>query len=111
MRRVRAIFDRALLPLGGAIVEFFDDRGHRDAAQIAFFAVLSFVPLAMLLVGGFGLVFDDEEMRRRGGTAVFDNVPLSQDADRARPERTVDDALDNTGRLGPVSVLLLIVAA
>ena len=33
----------------------------------------------------------------------------SQDADRARLERTVDDALDNTGRLGPVSVLLLLV--
>ena len=42
---------------------------------------------------------------------MFENVPLSQDADRARLERTVDDALDNTGRLGPVSVLLLIAAA
>ena len=94
-----------------ACVEFVDDRGHRDAAQIAFFAVLSFVPLAMLLVGGFGLFFDDEELRRRVVTTVFDNVPLSADADRARLERTVDDALDNTGRLGPISVVLLIVAA
>ena len=65
----------------------------------------------MLLVGGFGLFFDDEELRRRVVTTVFDNVPLSADADRARLERTVDDALDNTGRLGPVSVVLLIVAA
>jgi membrane protein len=103
--------DRALLALWRACVEFVDDRGHRDAAQIAFFAVLSFVPLAMLLVGGFGLFFDDEAIRRRVVQAVFENVPLSQEADRARLERTVDDALDNTGRLGPVSVLLLIAAA
>src|SRR3954469_19211563 len=65
----------------------------------------------MLVVGAFGVFFDDEEIRRRTVQAVFDNVPLSQDADRAQLERTVDDALDNTGRLGPVSVLLLIAAA
>ena len=108
---MRRIVDRVLLALWRAIVEFVDDRGHRDAAQIAFFAVLSFVPLAMLLVGGFGLFFEDEEIRRRVVEAVFENVPLSQEADRARLERTVDDALDNTGRLGPISVLLLIAAA
>jgi membrane protein len=92
-------------------VEFVDDRGHRDAAQIAFFAVLSFVPLAMLLVGGFGLFFDDAEIRGRVVDAVFENVPLSQEADRARLERTVGDALDNTGQLGPIAVLLLLAAA
>jgi membrane protein len=108
---VRRIGERALLALWRACVEFVDDRGHRDAAQIAFFAVASFVPLAMLLVGGFGLLFDDEDIRRRVVQAVFDNVPLSQESDRARLERTVGDALDNTGRLGPVSVLLLIAAA
>ncbi len=81
---MRRIVDRVLLALWRACVEFVDDRGHRDAAQIAFFAVLSFVPLAMLLVGGFGLFFQDEEIRRRVVEAVFENVPLSQEADRAR---------------------------
>jgi len=92
-------------------VEFVDDRGHRDAAQIAFFAVLSFVPLAMLLVGSFGFFFDDQEIRDRVVQVVFDNVPLAQEGDRTRLERAFDDALDNTGRIGPVSVVLLIVAA
>ena len=45
----RRIVDRSLLALWNACVEFVDDRGHRDAAQIAFFAVLLFIPLAMLL--------------------------------------------------------------
>src|SRR3954471_22907622 len=109
--KARDLGERLLLALWRACVEFVDDRGHRDAAQIAFFAVLSFVPMAMLLVASFGLFFDDEEIRQRVVRAVFENVPLSQEADRARLERTVDDALDNTGRLGPVSVLLLIAAA
>jgi membrane protein len=108
---VRRIVDRALLTLWRAILEFVDDRGHRDAAQIAFFAMLSFVPLAMLLVGGFGPLFDDEELRQRVVKTVFDNVPLSQESDRGRLEATVKDALDNTGKLGPVSVLLLLFAA
>jgi membrane protein len=94
-----------------ACAEMVHDRGHREAAQIAFFATLSFVPLAMLLVAGFGFFFEDQEVRGRVVQVVFDNVPLSQESDRPRLERVVDDALDNTGRLGPVSVLLLIVAA
>src|SRR3954452_11650930 len=111
MRRVRRLLDRTLLTTWRAILEFFDDRGHRDAAQIAFFAMLSFVPLAMLLVGGFGFFLDVQGLRRRVVRAVFENVPLAQDADRARLESTVKDALDNTGQLGPVSVLLLLFAA
>ncbi|MBE2318204.1 YihY/virulence factor BrkB family protein [Solirubrobacter sp. CPCC 204708] len=107
----RRILDKSLFALKRACLEFVDDRGHRDAAQIAFFATLSFVPLAMLLVGGFGLFFDDEEIRERVVRVIFDNVPLSQESDRGRLERTVDDALDNTGQLGPISIVLLIVAA
>jgi membrane protein len=92
-------------------VELVDDRGHRDAAQIAFFGVLSFVPLAMLLVGGFGLIFEDAEVRERVVQAVFDNVPLAQESDRERLERAVGDSLERVGNLGPVSVLLLLAAA
>jgi membrane protein len=109
--RLRRLADRAQLAAWRGCVEFVEDRGHRDAAQIAFFAVLSFVPLAMLLVGGFGLVFDDQDVRARVVRAVFDNVPLGGDADRPLLERSVGDALGRTGGLGPVSLLLLVVAA
>src|SRR3954471_456046 len=100
----RDLGERLVLALWRACVEFVDDRGHRDAAQIAFFAVLSFVPLAMLLGGGFGLLFDDEDIRRRVVRAVFDNVPLSREGDRDRLEHSVLDALSRTGHLGPLSV-------
>jgi membrane protein len=108
---VRRFAERALLTAWRACVEFVDDRGHRDAAQIGFFAVLSFVPLAMLLVGGFGLFLDDQEVRQRVVRAIFDNVPLSREADRDRLERSVSDALSRTGHLGPLSLLLLLAAA
>jgi membrane protein len=108
---VRRHADRTLLTTWRACVEFVDDTGHRTAAQIAFFAVLSAVPLAMLLVAGFGLMFDDGDVRRRVVRSVLDNVPLSRSSDRARLESTITEALDNTGRLGPFSALVLLASA
>lgn len=110
-RAVAVLVDRLLLTSWRAAVEFVDDRGHRDAAQIAFFAALSFIPLALLLVGSFGVAFEPGEVRERVVDTVFDNVPLAGDADRAQLEGAVTDALASAGRLGFVSILLLIVAA
>ena len=108
---LRRLLHKTLAVTRRAVLEFVDDRGHRDAAQIAFFAVLSAVPLTMLLVGGLGLAFDDAEVRERAVEVVFDNVPLAQDADRDATEEAVRSALDNTGELGPISILLLVAAA
>ncbi len=108
---VRRTAERIQLTTWRAAVEFVEHRGHRDAAQISFFAVLSFVPLTMLLVGAFGLVFNDAAVRGRVVGAVLDNVPLAAATDRAQLEGTLGDALDGAGRLGPVSILLLLAAA
>jgi membrane protein len=103
--------DRVQLATWRAVLEFVEDRGHRDAAQIAFFAVASFVPVALLLVGAFGLVFDDDEVRSRVIGTVFESVPLAEEDDRRRLERTVEDALRGAGGLRPIPILLLIAAA
>jgi membrane protein len=108
---LRRWLDRIELTTVRACEEFVEDRGHRDAAQIAFFALLSFIPLALLLVGAFGLPFDESEVRERVIDSVFDHVPLSREDDRAQLEQAVGDALEGAGRLGPASVLLLVIAA
>lgn len=110
-RGARRLLDKVELTSVRAALEFVEDRGHRDAAQIGFFAILSFVPLGLLLVGAFGLVFDDGEVRRRVVTTVFDNVPLARAEDRDQLERTVEDSLRGAGRLGVASILLLLAAA
>ncbi len=109
--RARRLLYRVLLTTWRAVVEFVDDRGHRDAAQIAFFAVLSVIPLALLLIGAFGLVFDPTEIRDRILATLLDNIPLAEDADRAELERTISDSLASAGSLGILPILLLIVAA
>jgi membrane protein len=108
---LRQLAKRTLDTTKRACREFVDDRGHRSAAQISFFAILSFVPLVLLLAAAFGLVFDDAAIRERIISTVFDNIPLSSSADRPKLEHSVADALDQAGHLGIFSTILLLVAA
>ncbi|MGH2840732.1 MAG: YihY/virulence factor BrkB family protein [Solirubrobacteraceae bacterium] len=110
-RRIRRVIERTLRTARRAAVEFADDRGHRSAAQISFFAILSFIPLVLLLAGAFGLAFDDAAVRERIIQTVFDNLPLAGEGDRPRLENAVGDALDQAGNLGIFSTVLLIAAA
>ena len=102
---------RTLVATRRAAVEFVEDRGHRSAAQMSFFAILSFIPLVLLLAAAFGLLFDDGAVRERIIQTVFDNVPLASGDDRPQLERAVGDALDQAGELGVFTTLLLLAAA
>jgi len=102
---------RTLVATRRAAVEFVEDRGHRSAAQMSFFAILSFIPLVLLLAAAFGLFFDDGAVRERIIQTVFDNVPLASGDDRPQLERAVGDALDQAGELGIFTTLLLLAAA
>ena len=108
---LRRLTRRTVATARRAALEFVEDRGHRSAAQISFFAVLSFIPLVLLLAAAFGLVFDDAEIRQRIIQTVFDNVPLSNADDRPKLERSVADALQRAGNLGLFTTLLLLMAA
>ena len=108
---LRRLAGRTLVATRRAALEFVDDRGHRSAAQISFFAILSFIPLVLLLAAAFGLFFDDLAVRQRIIETVFDNVPLSNERDRPKLERSVADALEKAGQLGIFTTLLLIAAA
>jgi len=109
--RARRLVRRTRTTTRRATLEFIEDRGHRSAAQISFFAILSFIPLVLLLAAAFGVVFDDGEVRQRIIETVFDNVPLASGDDRPQLERAVGDALDQAGELGIFTTLLLLAAA
>ena len=111
LQRIRLAAERALVATRRAALEFVEDRGHRSAAQISFFAILSFIPLVLLLAAAFGLVFEDAAVRARIIQTVFDNVPLASADDRPKLERAVADALDRAGDLGIFTTILLLVAA
>ena len=110
-RRVRRLVDRFLLTTWRATVEFVDDRAHRPAAQIAFYAALSSIPLALLVVASFGLVVSEAEVRTRVIETLFTYIPLANQEDRAVLGRALAGSLASAGRLGVFSILLLVAAA
>ena len=109
--QARQFAERTLVTTRRATLEFVEDRGHRSAAQISFFAILSFIPLVLLLAAAFGVLFDDGAVRERIIQTVFDNVPLASGDDRPQLKRAVGDALDQAGQLGIFTTLLLLAAA
>ena len=114
MRRrphLRRLTLRALGATRRAALEFVEDRGHRSAAQISFFAILSFIPLVLLQAAAFGLFFEDAAVHERLIQTIFDNVPLASGDDRPQLERAVGDALERAGSLGIFTTVLLIAAA
>jgi membrane protein len=108
---IRKTARRTVVVTKRAVEEFVEDRGHRSAAQISFFAILSFIPLVLLVAAAFGLFFKDAAIRERIIQTVFDNVPLASGGDRPRLERSVADALEQAGSLGIFPTILLLVAA
>ena len=108
---VRRTAQKSLITTKRAALEFVEDRGHRSAAQISFFAILSFIPLVLLQAAAFGIFFDDSSVRGRIIKTVFDNIPLSGAGDRPKLERAVNDALEQAGNLGIFTTILLLVAA
>jgi len=53
---VRRSVSFAALPIGSTFSHFFRERGTHLAAMVAYFALLSFVPLVFLVLAGLGLI-------------------------------------------------------
>jgi membrane protein len=71
-----------------ALRQFFADRCPRDAASIAYRVLFSVGPLAIVLVSIFGLVLQDDGVRRKVVSAIVRALPLS-----AAGREDVEDAL------------------
>ena len=66
----------AVAVLRRATANFIDDRATQMAAGIAYFALISLFPLALLAFSIFGLVLRDEELRQRVLANVVDGIPV-----------------------------------
>ena len=61
---IRRFPARASLLLRRAAESLIDTAGTRDAAQVAYFLVMSFPAALLLLVWGFSAVLGDESLRK-----------------------------------------------
>src|SRR5438132_13568836 len=91
--------------LNYALRRFFTDRCPRDAAAIAYRVLFSVGPLAIVLVSIFGLVLQDESVRRQVVEAIVRALPLSA-AGRKDVEEAITTISTPASAAGLISLLL-----
>jgi membrane protein len=88
-----------------------DAAGTRDAAQVAYYLVMSFPALLLLLVWGFSTVLQDDSVREEIVDAIVHGLPIADPSDRNQVERLLDDIAAGAGGLGWVGIVALLYAA
>jgi uncharacterized BrkB/YihY/UPF0761 family membrane protein len=105
MRRRAA---HASFVLRGSLDSMFETGGTRDAAQVAFFLVLSFPALLLLVVWAFSALLGDDSVRASIVDAIVSVLPLEEGAARSDVERLLDEVAAGAGALGWIGVLTLV---
>jgi membrane protein len=102
--RVSALLTRAARSM-------MDSAGSRDAAQVAYYLVMSFPALLLLLVLGFSTVLQDDSVREEIVDAIMHGLPIADPSDRNQVERLLDDVAAGAGGLGWLGIVALLYAA
>lgn len=85
--------------------------GTRDAAQVAYYLVMSLPAALMLLVWSFSTVLNDDSVREPIVDAIVGWLPISDSGDRRQIEALLDDVAAGAGSLGWVGVVALLYSA
>lgn len=94
-----------------AASEFFDDGCPQRAAAISYYALFSLFPLAILLVGIFGLVVQEQQARAQVIDFLLDNLPLRKGQGRQDLQELLDDVTSGVGGFGIIGLLGLAFSA
>ncbi|HEX6010738.1 MAG TPA: YihY/virulence factor BrkB family protein [Geminicoccaceae bacterium] len=102
---------RAFLLLRRGAASLVAAAGSRDAAQVAYYLVMSFPATLLLLVWCFSALLGDDSVRQAIVDSIVDALPLGNPEDQRQVERLLDDVAAGAGSLGWISLLALLYSA
>jgi membrane protein len=108
---VRRLPARAALLLRRGADALIREAGTRDAAQVAFYLVMSFPATLLLLVWGFSSLLDDHSVRQTVVEAIVEALPLADPSDQQQVEALLDDVAAGAGSLGWIGAIALLYSA
>ena len=109
---MRRLLARAWLVLRRAVDALIRTAGTRDAAQLAFFVLLSFPATLLLVIWGVSSALDNPAgLRNDIVDAVVDTIPLSDEEGRTEVEELLDDVAAGAGGLGMAVLIALVYSA
>lgn len=85
--------------------------GTRDAAQVAYYLVMSLPAALLLLVWTFSTVLNDDSVRKPIVDAIVGWLPIADPGDRRQIEALLDDVAAGAGSLGWLGVVALLYSA
>ena len=109
--RLRRLPPRAALLLRKGGESLIREAGTRDAAQVAYFLVMSFPAILLLLVWCFSAVLDDHSVREAIVDSIVEALPLADPSERRQVEALLDDVAAGAGSLGWIGVVALLYSA
>ena len=102
---------KAVALLVEAIRGFLRHRGTKFSAAISYYALLSLVPIAILLAAAFGLIVGEEEARERVVELVFEQLPEGTEKGRDELDSVIGNVTDDAGTLGVAGAIGLLITA
>ncbi|HXF97778.1 MAG TPA: YihY/virulence factor BrkB family protein [Gaiellaceae bacterium] len=90
-----------------AVQDLLRDRCPQYAAAIAYHALFSLFPLTIVLVSVFGLVLQDDDLRRQVTGELVAVLPVSEQA-RRDLERSIEEIASPLSALGLISLVALL---
>lgn len=81
------------------------------AASMSYYALFSVFPAAIVVAAAAGFILDDPTAREDAIDYLFRELPLSEDQGRLEIERLVDGVSANSGTLGLIGVVGLLITA
>jgi membrane protein len=102
---------RALWVIRRGIESMVDTAGTREAAQVAFFTLLTFPAALLLGVWGASSALDDPGVRSDIVDGIVDVLPLTDSEGRSEVESLLDGVASGAGTLGLLGAVVLILSA
>jgi membrane protein len=102
---------RAGLLLRKGVDSLIRKAGTRDAAQVAYFLVMSFPATLLLLVWCFSALLDDDSVRQSIVDSIVEALPLADASDRREVQALLDDIAAGAGSLGWIGAAALLSSA
>jgi len=107
LERLGALANGVLRAFPAAVEDLFRDRCPQYAASIAYHVLFSLFPLTILLVSIFGLVLQDDELRKSVINELLDVLPVSESG-QANVQSSIEGIASPLSAIGLVSLIALV---
>lgn len=107
----RRLATRAGLLLRRSLDSLIREAGTQEAGQVAFFLVMSFPAILLLLVWSFSGILGDDSVRESIVDWIVESLPLADQGDRTQVEALLDDVAAGAGGIGWIGAIALLYSA